>query len=450
MLTEQLLENIMTSRPLDSSEVVPLAIAGLSDYLAASFFANQQPECLRLMTMFEQEGGHQRHWLIGYDKLATAKQAALFNGLQAHLLDYDDVHSQVRGHPSAVILSALFSQISLVEHSSLTITGQRFLAAYVVGIEVMARLGVAVGDAHYLKGWHNTSTLGGIAATAAICYLWQVPFTSKAMAIAASQAAGLRLQFGSNIKPLHAGLAAQQAVQSVELCHCRLSANPNFLDAKIGFLTLYGEGNQGLDLADWGKPWRIQSPGLWFKNYSYCSANAYVADAVKAILATNVIDLVQIETIDIAFSLGGDAALIHRAPTIQAQGRFSAEYIIACLLQGKYLSESDFAEQPVDAFTQVLMAKINRRYLAARTPRCVTLTIKLTDQHCLSTTIVDPKGSPANPYNNQEQLAKLSNSLGCRASADRVQLILQQLASTTPVATLIKALREEIRSLMAD
>ena len=57
------------------------------------------------------EGGNKKAWLIGQKQLVTARQAALFNGFQAHYLDYDDVHATVRGHPSSVILSALFASI---------------------------------------------------------------------------------------------------------------------------------------------------------------------------------------------------------------------------------------------------------------------------------------------------------------------------------------------------
>jgi 2-methylcitrate dehydratase PrpD len=47
------------------------------------------------------------------------------------------------------------------------LSGERFLAAYAVGVETVARLGLSIGADHYAKGWHNTATLGGIAAAVA-------------------------------------------------------------------------------------------------------------------------------------------------------------------------------------------------------------------------------------------------------------------------------------------
>ncbi|WP_392565084.1 MmgE/PrpD family protein [Utexia brackfieldae] len=161
MLTTQLFELIENSRPLDNPKVVRLAIEGILDYIASSLLARSQDSAQALMRWIQDEGGHPAALLIGHSPLVTARQAALFNGYQAHLLDYDDVHEQVRGHPSAVILSALLSQIPLTQPDLPELTGKRFLAAYIIGIEVMARLGEAIGDGHYRKGWHNTATLGG-------------------------------------------------------------------------------------------------------------------------------------------------------------------------------------------------------------------------------------------------------------------------------------------------
>lgn len=83
----------------------------------------------------------------------------MLNGFIAHALDFDDVHSEVRGHPSAVIVPALMASAARGHD-------ERLLGAYIVGVEVMARLGESIGSRHYEKGWHNTGTLGAIAAPA--------------------------------------------------------------------------------------------------------------------------------------------------------------------------------------------------------------------------------------------------------------------------------------------
>ncbi len=68
------------------------------------------------------------------------------------------------------------------------------------------RLGLAVGSQHYTLGFHNTATLGTIAAAAACARLVHATErqTAVILGIAATQSAGLRAQFGSDVKPLHA------------------------------------------------------------------------------------------------------------------------------------------------------------------------------------------------------------------------------------------------------
>ena len=53
-----------------------------------------------------------------------------------------------------------------------------------------------------------------IAAAGAIAYLREYPprLIAETMSLAATQSAGLRLQFGTVVKPLHVGIAAKNAV----------------------------------------------------------------------------------------------------------------------------------------------------------------------------------------------------------------------------------------------
>lgn len=420
--TLELITLINQSQPLTDPKVKAAALAGVMDYFSSSLQAKDEIQVQQLLNWIEQEGGHNHFWLIGQNQKATTRQAALFNGFQAHLLDYDDVHAEVRGHPSAVILSALFSSIA---QEQTDISGERFLSAYVIGIEVMARLALAVGSEHYVKGWHNTSTLGGIAATAAICYLHQYDFMSQALAVAATQASGLRLLFGTSIKPLHAGMAAQNAIQAVEWVKAGLSAECDFLDPKSGFLAVYGKDKAKLNLSHWGESWKIVSPGLWFKTYPYCSAASYVADAALVLAST--IDVSDIRSIDIIFSPQGDEALIYTKPELEEQGRFSAEYITALFLLNKQVSFADFKPVKVRSDVADLMKKIHRRNGVSTGRRFVCIEVTKQNGQVISYQVNQPKGSPENPYTQQEMFAKLEQALNDKHKAEQFYHILQQL-----------------------
>ena len=69
------------------------------------------------------------------------------------------------------------------------------------------------------RGFHATGLFGRLAATAAGARLRKLDAarTQMALGIAASTASGIVANFGTMTKPLHAGLAARDAVTAVEL-----------------------------------------------------------------------------------------------------------------------------------------------------------------------------------------------------------------------------------------
>ena len=291
------------------------ALAGLTDLLASSLAGRDHPDVARLRGTLTPVGSGVA--VPGQPGGFAPADAALLGGFQAHVLDLDDAHADVRGHPSAVLLPAL---LALADDAT---PGEEFLAAYVVGVEVMARLGRLAGRAHHAAGWHPTGTLGGIAAAVAGARLLAgsdgretgVPagavsplgtagavtgdaaaFDAAALAetaasLAASTAAGTRAQFGSAAKPLHAGLAAAAGVRAVTWARAGLAGNPNALFAPDGparamsfDVTDPAEAAEGLTLG-WGRRWAIVDPGLWVKRYPFCSAGMAVHEAAETVEA---------------------------------------------------------------------------------------------------------------------------------------------------------------------
>src|SRR5688572_7219025 len=146
-------------------------------------------------------GGTGPALLWGTERRASALDAALINGTAGHALDYDDVNNSIGGHPSVPLLPAI---VALGE--MLGASGKDLLLAYVTGFEAQARIGAAVNVYHYRKGWHPTATLGvfGAAAASARLLNLDVPQTATALAIAASLSSGIKANFGTMTKPLHA------------------------------------------------------------------------------------------------------------------------------------------------------------------------------------------------------------------------------------------------------
>lgn len=287
-------------------------------------------------------------------------------GYVGHALDFDDYHPAFRGHPSTVILPALFA----LSAEDTRLREADFLVAYVIGVEVAGRIGLAAGARHYGLGYHNTATLGAIAAAAAAARLLgaSVAQTQNILGLAATQAAGLRAQFGSAVKPLHAGLAARAGLTATKLALAGFRGNATqVLD---DFLSSHGDGQQHPEKLheNWGTPWRIVTPGLEFKSYPTCGGTHSAGEAAFALRQQWIAQhgdisslIARVDSITVAFPPGGDVApFIHKAAT-GMEGRFSLEYVIAAgLLEGE-LTLARFAEGPVDDVITALADKVKRQ-----------------------------------------------------------------------------------------
>lgn len=405
---QQYAKQILATPLIDQPEVLAIAQQGILDFFACNLRAKQESEVADLIQWAKQEGGKPTSWLIGHKMCLNARQTALILGLQTHLLDYDDAHEKVRGHPSAVILSALFASIDF--HQKAPISSLRFLSAYIIGVEFMARLGDLLNPQHYLNGWHSTATLGGFGAVAAICYLHQYDFLAEAFALISTQSSGLRITFGTSVKPLNAGIAAQNAIQTIAWLKNGIKAQFDCFYPELGFLATQGKKAMTLELSNWGENWQITQ--LWFKTYYYCSAAANIADATYQLRQNNSIQAEDIEQLELIFAPKSDAALIYTRPLIEKQGRFSAEYIVAKILYHEPLDCDAFSERPIAPHIAQLMEKMTRSYQHdPQNERFAQLKPRSKNQTFLSPRINYPQGSPKNPYSKEQHYHKLATAI---------------------------------------
>ncbi|MGX8792359.1 MmgE/PrpD family protein [Oceanobacillus sp. M60] len=367
------------------------------------------------------DAAHENALVIGIREKGHPYDACFLNGYAAHALDLDDVHSEIRGHPSAVILSLLMSLIEQKQDTA------RFFEAYLIGVEVMTRISKTVGKSHYEKGFHTTATAGMYGAVAAGAYYMtlQEKEFNQALDLCVSQISGSRSHFGTLIKPLHAGLTAQKAWQILHLVKQGVAGNGNTITAENGLLSMFGNEDSSIDslLDEWGLEWAVDKPGFWFKLYPCCSANAHPIDATKALMRDWEVDLKQIASIQLYFPENGDAALIYTNPKNGEQGRFSAEYCAALLLTGRELSMEAFLGEEIPEEVSALMNKITRVYdenipfasVSYPANRYSMIEISLRNGDIKQARCDIPYGSPGNPLGREDLIEKADKLLQQKA-----------------------------------
>ena len=232
-ITESLAQGAADLR-FEDIDADSLAVAKqcLIDWFAVTLAGSAEPLTALLLAEAAEEGGQPRATLIGAGTKGTLAQACLVNGAGSHALDYDDVSKTMGGHPTAQVAAAV-----LAVAEDLGATGRDLLAAFVAGYETECRIGDLVAPSHYQKGFHATATVGSFGAAAGVGHLLGLEgeAMARALGIAATQAAGLKAQFGTMCKPLHAGKAAGNGLLAARLARRGFTSRPDILEASQGF-----------------------------------------------------------------------------------------------------------------------------------------------------------------------------------------------------------------------
>jgi 2-methylcitrate dehydratase PrpD len=217
-------------------EVVAVGRHCLLDWLGCALAGSGEPLARLLRDELPTTGPAT---VLGSGRGADARNAALANGAAGHALDFDDTHTLMPGHPTAPVLPAALAVAEVLGAS-----GESLLAALVAGIEVECRAGSLLAPGHYGAGWHATGTVGTIGAAAAVAHLLGLGAgrTTHALAVAATQAAGLKASFGTMAKPLHAGKAASDGLLAARLAAGGFTGDPAVLEAPQGLAAAAGGG----------------------------------------------------------------------------------------------------------------------------------------------------------------------------------------------------------------
>lgn len=306
------------------------AVDAITDCVGCMLAGADEPLAESLRRALRAAGGTGPAVRAGEAVGGAPLDAALFNGALAHALDYDDTNHPAYAHPSAVLVPALLAAAALEDCS-----GSEFVTAYVIGFEVFGKLGRAMNTAHYRRGWHATATFGTLAATAAVARVLRLTRdqTVMALGIAASSAGGLRANFGSMVKPLHAGYAARNGVLAAVLARAGHDASEQAFEHPYGYLELFsGEGGYDPEpLRSWGRPLEILTPyGLALKPFPSCGATHTGIEAaltLRAQMGERKPIRIEAGVSELAF-----APLIHVQPHRPLEGKFSLHYCIAAAL----------------------------------------------------------------------------------------------------------------------
>ncbi|MBZ5661526.1 MAG: MmgE/PrpD family protein [Acidobacteriia bacterium] len=280
--------------------------------------------------------------IIGTKMKVHPRYAALANGISIHADDFDDTGSAF--HVAGPTLPPSFALCEVGRR-----TGKDLMLAFHVGVEISNKIGDAVSPRHQQDGYHTTGTIGSFGSAAACAKLrgLDAAKTAIALAIGASQASGLRDNFGTMTKPFHAGHAGENGTVSADLAAIGWTAAPDILEAPLGFFQVGGGFDPKTIVDRLGKPWMFVTPGDLIKRFPCGTIQQQVMDAMLRLIEQNNIKAADVDKVEVGGNLSNYRTLFQHHPTTGLQGKFSMEYAMAVLLLERKATLASFTDAVV-------------------------------------------------------------------------------------------------------
>ncbi len=412
------------------------AKAAMIDYVGVTF-AGISERCSEIVReTVESFGGNPQATIWGTSMKTSVLLAALANGTAAHALDYDDVNSIMRSHPSIQLLPGLFA-LGENEHRS----GQEIITSYVVGFEVGAKLGRALNPELVFQGWFPVGTLGTLMQAVACAKLLALDAQQVRMAIgiATNLASGLRCNNGTMAKPLMAGRVGANGVLAALLARRGMTAHEKALEARFGFFENFSGGSlknleEAVSLL--GQSLEIVELGITHKLYPCCAGSHMAIDCALHLAREHKMNPEEIQEVRVSISKNAQYLLIHPRPRTEMEAKFSLEYAVARgILDGQVGPQQFTPDKIKEPGLQGLIAKIKPNYFDVSeseskgewTRLPVKIDISMKNGESFSFQVDRPKGSPRNPLTPAEIEEKFRQCVRGKFSESTTRRVLDLL-----------------------
>ncbi|NVN51047.1 MmgE/PrpD family protein [Mycolicibacterium hippocampi] len=417
----------------------------LVDHIGVAVAGSTDDAARRSRSALAVSENHGSATVVGTGVRAAAPYAAFLNAFASHVLDLDDVYNPpgTTVHGSCSVWPAIFA----VAGTQPT-TGKDALATFALGFEVETRVAHAAGQTHYDAGWHVTGTSGhvGAAAAAARTMGLGAEQVEHAIAAGATQAAGLRVMAGSDLKSMHPGKAAMDGVLAACLVAQRLTASAKALEGDFGYLAVMSSDPAPEKIATGlGETWNITSNG--YKLYPSGSLTHPMIDGVIALTTGEGIAAADVTAIEVRVSPPAARFADLPRPTTRMQAKFSLRHCAAAAVAFHRVGTEELDEA---VLTRPDIVELRDRVKVVADPglgkQDADVELVLASGQTLTTEVRGNRGTPAAPLADDELSAKFralvvpvlgvarsEALLDCCWRVDELQDVTALLAYTVPL-----------------
>jgi len=376
-------------------------------------------------------GGRAESTIVNYGTKALALDAAFVNATFGQGCELDDVGFAAGGHPSAATVP-----VALALCEKQRCSGKDFLAAVVVGYDVMYRLLSAVRPSSGKRGFHSHGIAAPFAAMATAARLLRLNDAQilHAFGIAGMHSSGTMEydQTGGEVKRVIAGVAARAGIQAALLAQLGLTGPPTIIEGKRGFLKVFADEVEPEQVTrDLGNDFKIMR--AWFKLYPcVATVQGVIYTLAKMVeehhFGADDIDEIRVGISETSLSHGG--AIYEPHDTASAQ--FSLPFSLAIRLLKNDNDLSLYMDPKLWTDPKVLaLAKKVKSYADPKAKKDqnynTTMEVKLKNGKTYKAFEAYPPGSPLNMVSRDVLRTKFRKMARVVLAEDRVERLIEEV-----------------------
>jgi len=376
-------------------------------------------------------GGRGESTVVNYGIKVPALDAAFVNATFGQGCELDDVGFAAGGHPSAATVP-----VALAMGEKLHSTGKDFLAAVVVGCDVMYRLLAAIRPSSGRRGFHSHgigAPFGAMTTAARLLGLNDGQML-HAFGIAGMHSSGTMEydQTGGEVKRVIAGIGARSGIQAALLAQRGLTGPSTIIEGKRGFLKVFADEVEPDEITrGLGDDFKIMR--IWFKLYPCVATVQGVIYTLSKLIeehrfGPDDIDEIRVGISETSLSHGG--AIYEPHDTASAQ--FSLPFSLAIRLLKNDNDLSFYMDPKLWIDPKVLgLAKKVKSYADPNAKKDqnynTTMEVKLTNGKSYKAFEAYPPGSPLNMVSRDVLRAKFRKMARTVLSEERIDKLIDSV-----------------------
>ena len=253
---------------------------------------------------------------------------------------------------------------------------------------------------------------------------------------------GIRVNFGSMTKPLHAGRAAENGVTAAELASRGFTAGDDALDGEWGFFQVLGGGADVPRIVPAiGKTFSIVDPGVSFKPYPCGSLGHPTMDAMLKLVVDRDVKPEQVKAVRVRAGSNILNPLRYKTAKTELEAKFCLPFMMTSILLRRRAGIREFTDEFVSsAPVQAMMPRVETVFDQAIEARGFDkmrsiVEVDLVDGRKLTQPSDERyRGSPENPFTRADLHAKFTDCASLVLTAQKITRALETIESVERLA----------------